>query len=68
MWLRASRTAGALVSPDPRDVPPVIRVYRVEHMVTPWGTERYVCPICGELSGAVLKGHGQEHVIPDASQ
>ena len=52
---------------DPLDEPQDIRVYRVEHMVTPWGTERYVCPICGELSGTVLKGHGLEHVIQDAS-
>lgn len=44
------------------------RVYRVDHMVSPAGTERFVCPICGPLEGAVLKGHGPEHFIEDASQ
>lgn len=44
-----------------------IRVYRV-YTVTRDGREWVICPICGPLSGAVLKGHGPEHIVEDASQ
>jgi uncharacterized C2H2 Zn-finger protein len=32
-------------------------------MVTRWGEEYFVCPFCGRLEGAVLKGHGLVHII-----
>jgi len=53
---------------DPLDEPPAqdIRVYRVEHRQVD-GMCVYVCPICGPLAGTVLKGHGLEHVIQEAS-
>jgi hypothetical protein len=53
---------------DPLDIPPVIRVYQVRHIFTPWGGSQFVCPICGTLSGAALRAHGPEHFIEDASR
>jgi hypothetical protein len=49
------------------EVTPRYRVYQVQHMVTPWGGSRFVCPICGTLPIAALGDHGPEHFIEDAS-
>jgi hypothetical protein len=44
-----------------------VRVYAVEHREVD-GMCVYVCPICGPLEGAVLKGHGPNHMVEDASR
>jgi hypothetical protein len=59
---------GGVGMTDPLDIPPVIRVYQVRHIFTPWGGSQFVCPICGTLSGAALRAHGPEHFIEDASR
>ena len=52
----------------PDDVPPnAVRIYQVVYIGTEAG-EAYWCPICGRLDGAVYRGHGSEHIIPDVSQ
>lgn len=51
---------------DPRDVLPDIRVYQVYTVVDEAGTWHH-CPICGLLTGVMLRGHGPEHFIEDAS-
>jgi len=43
-----------------------VRVYKV-YTVQRDGKEWIVCPICGPIDGAVLKGHGPNHMVPDGS-
>jgi len=52
---------GAFVQPN------TVRIYRVAYIGTE-AEEAYWCPICGRISGAVYRGHGAEHIVPDASR